>query len=180
MKRISLLVLSLLLFSCKNEDKKVDESKEGVAEKVMDTVFTITLNATVLKDDSFQVYYRKNDEKTFEEKNSIFTELKGSDKPQDIVFRLPEGVIPDNLRLDFGTNKEQAEIKINKFKLSYFGKTFETTSGSDFFNYMLVETKTASFDKEKATVKPLLVDNSYDPQSTSEKALYDQLQKIIK
>ena len=55
MKKIILFAFSLLLFiSCKNEDKKVEESKEDVAEKVMDTVFTVTLNATVKKDDSFQ------------------------------------------------------------------------------------------------------------------------------
>ena len=180
MKKIILFAFSLLsLVSCKNDDKKLQESKENVAEKVMDTVFTITLNATVKKDDSFQLYYRKQTETTYEETSSFFVEFKGSDKPQDIVFRLPDGVIPDNIRLDFGTNKEQSEIKINSFKMSYFGKTFET-NGSDFFNYLLVETKTATFDKDKATLKPLLVNGTYDPQATSEKALFEQIQKIIK
>lgn len=180
MKRLILFVFSLLLFvSCKKEDKKLDESKDAVAEKVMDTVFTVTLNATVKKDDSFQLYYRKQAETTYEETSSFFVEFKGSDKPQDIVFRLPDGVIPDNIRLDFGTNKEQSEIKINNFKMSYFDKSFEV-KGSDFFNYMLVETKTASFDKDNAIIKPLLVNGGYDPQSTSEKALFDEIQKIVK
>lgn len=184
MRKIVLLlsiVTLTVLNSCKNEgsEKKEETLDQTITEVKKDTVFTITLNATVLKDDSFQVYFKRNDEKIYEEVNSIFTEFKGSDKPQDIVFRLPDGVIPDNIRLDFGTNKEQSEIKINSLKMSYFGKTFET-NGSDFFNYLLVETKTATFDKDKATLKPLLVNGTYDPQATSEKALFEQIQKIIK
>ena len=183
MKKIVLLSLIFVttFVSCKNNEvsEKESVSTEGSAEVKQDTVFTITLNATVLKDDSFQVYYKNDEMGKYEEVNSLFTEFKGSDKPQDIVFRLPDGVIPDNIRLDFGTNKEQSEIKINSFKMSYFGKTFET-NGSDFFNYLLVETKTATFDKDKATLKPLLVNGTYDPQATSEKALFEQIQKIIK
>ena len=177
----SLVILLSVFVSCKEDTKQgiEDSSVESIVEPKQDTVFTVTLNATVLKDDSFQIYFKSNDEDIYDEKNSIFTEMKGSEVPQDIVFRFPDGVFPDNIRLDFGTNKEQSEIKINSFKMSFYDKNFEIT-GSDFFNYMLVESNTAAFDKDKATIKPKLIDDVYDPQSTSEKALYDQIQLIIK
>lgn len=180
MKIISLFALSLLLLvSCKNEEKKTDESNANIAEKIMDTVFTITLNVTIKKDDSFQLYYRNTGETTYEETSSFFTELKGSDKPQDIVFRLPEGVIPDYIRMDFGTNKDQESFTVNYFKMSYFGKEFQA-NGSDFFKYLLIEEKTATFDAEKAVITPLTIDGIHDPQATSEKALYEEIQKIVK
>ncbi len=181
MKRIILFTFSLLLFvSCKNEDKKLDESKEGVAEKVMDTVFTVTLNVTVKKDDSFQIYYRKAGETSYVETSSFFTEFKGSDKPQDIVFRLPEGVIPEYIRMDFGVNKEQTEVKVNSFKMSYFGKEFKTNNASEFFKLILVEPKTATVDVENGIIKPITIGDNHDPLGTSEKRLYDEIQKIVK
>lgn len=180
MKRIFLFAFSLLLFvSCKNEDKKTEDSQEAVAEKVMDTVFTVTLNITAKKDDSFQLYYRKEGETSYVETSSFFTEFKGSDKPQDIVFRLPDGVIPDYIRMDFGTNKDQEPFTVNSFKMSYFGKEFKAT-GSEFFNLLLVEQKTATFDAEKAIITPLTVNGIHDPQATSEKRLFDEIQKIVK
>lgn len=183
MKKI-ILVSSLLFFvflnSCKNEENNSEESiVEKEIETKKDSLFTIVLNATILKDDSFQIYYRFKNEEVFDEKNSLFTEFKGSDKPQDIIFKLPFGVIPDFIRMDFGTNKNQSEIKVNNFKMSYYDKDFQTQE-SGFFNYMLVEPKTAKFDKNLSTIQPLLVDGIYDPQATSEKALYDQIQLLVK
>jgi hypothetical protein len=177
---VSSLVFLGFLNSCKNEENKSNESiLEKEIETKKDSLFTIVLNATILKDDSFQIYYKSNNEEVFDEKNSLFTEFKGSDKPQDIVFKLPFGVIPDYIRMDFGTNKNQSEIKVNSFKMSYYDKYFQTQE-SGFFNYMLVEPKTANFNINQATIQPLLINGVYDPQATSEKALYDQIQLIVK
>jgi hypothetical protein len=184
MKKI-ILVLSLTFFgvliSCKNDESKANQDKitETTTEVKKDTLFTITLNATVLKDDSFQVYYKSQGEERYIEEKSQFTEFKGSDKPQNIVFRLPDGVIPDNIRLDFGTNKDQEPIKINNFKVSYFGKDF-SVNGTDFFKYLLVEKVTADYDPATAMISPKDINGIHDPQSTSEKGLYDEIQKLIK
>jgi hypothetical protein len=127
------LVLLTSIFSCKNEEKN-NTKPEVAIEKKNPNVFTVTLNAIVPEDDSFQVYYKNDAESIFDEKNSIFVEFKGSNQPQDIVFNLPEDVLPNYLRLDFGTNKQQKEITVNNFKIEVFGKTFEAR-GKEFFNY---------------------------------------------
>lgn len=179
-KNILLLLLSVNLFiSCKDESNKKNNDQETESVDKTSKNFTITLNATVLKDDSFQVFYKSKDESVYADKNSQFTEFKGSNLPQDIVFELPEGVIPDNIRLDFGTNKDQADIKINSFKISFYGNTFEA-KGSDFFNYMNVDLNTAKVDKIKGIINPETVNGVYDPQAVSEGPLYEQIQKIIK
>lgn len=180
MKKIVLLsvIVVTTFISCKNNE--VSEKENLSTEVKQDSVFTITLNATVLKDDSFQVYYKNGETSKYEEANSLFTEFKGSDKPQDIVFRLPEGIIPDYLRMDFGVNKEQTEVKINNFKMSYFGKEFQTSNISEFFKLILIEPKTATFDIEKGIIRPLTAVDNHDPLGTSEKRLYDEIQKIVK
>lgn len=180
MKKLILILTAIFaLISCKNENKTDENNTPLAAEKVIDSVFTITLNATVKKDDSFQVYYRKSSENAYTETSSVFTELKGSDKPQDIIFRLPEGIIPDFIRMDFGTNKDQSSLTINNFKMSYFGKIFQV-KGVDFFKFLLVEQKTASFDASNGIITPTTLNGNHDPQSSSEKALYDEIQKIVK
>lgn len=184
MKKLVLLSVVIVTFfvSCKNNDasEKENLSANDATEVKQDTVFTITLNATVLKDDSFQVYYKNEETGKYEEANSLFTEFKGSDKPQDIVFRLPDGVIPNYIRTDFGVNKEQTEVKINSFKMSYFGKEFKTNNASEFFKLILIEPKTATVDVENGIIKPITTIEVHDPLGTSEKRLYDEIQKIIK
>lgn len=175
---LTILVCGVLL-SCKDESKKDTQENEITAEKIQDTVFTITLNANVRKDDSFQLYFRGADETTFEETKSVFVELKGSENPQDIVFRIPDGAIPDYIRLDFGTNKDQEPIKVNSLKMDYFGKKF-VANGPEFFNYLLAEEKTIKFDKVNSTVTPIVVNGKTDPITTSEKAFYDQVQLLVK
>lgn len=176
-KRLILVFVTLLsLISCKNEEK-VNEKEVVVEEPKVDNLFTVTLNATVLKDDSFQIYYRQEGDTNYEESKSLFVEFKGSSAPQDIVFKLPEDVIPAFIRLDFGTNKEQSPIKINSFKLKYFDKEF-SIEGNNFFNYMLVEQATMKLDKETSTVTPIVSNGSYDPITSSELALKTEIEKI--
>lgn len=179
MKKIVLFVLMFTAFltSCKEEQTKPTD--ETITEAKQDTLFTITLNATVLKNDSFQVYYKSEGEEKYVEEKSLFTEFSGSDKPQDIVFRLPDGVIPDYIRMDFGVNKEQTEVKINSFKMSYFGKVFQANA-SEFFKLILIEPKTANVDVENGIIKPITMGDVHDPLGTSEKRLYDEIQKIVK
>lgn len=169
------LIVLFTLSSCKNNEAvKVEKVEEEVQKG-----FVIKLNAIVKKDDSFQVYYRTKSQPTFEEANSLYNEFKGNDKPQDITFILPEGVIPDFIRLDFGVNKEQEPIKVNSLSLSYFGKSFEI-QGANFFNYLLVEEKTMSYDKASATLTPIKNGEVYDPVTSSEMKLFEEIQKIVK
>lgn len=167
------LVLLTSIFSCKNEEKN-NTKPEVAIEKKNPNVFTVTLNAIVPEDDSFQVYYKNDAESIFDEKNSIFVEFKGSNQPQDIVFNLPEDVLPNYLRLDFGTNKQQKEITVNNFKIEVFGKTFEAR-GKEFFNYFYTN-ELVKVDKETSKVTPLTSkEGNYDPIFSSEEGLKNQI-----
>lgn len=176
-KRLVLLFITLVaIVSCKDEKKP--EATVAEAPKT-DNLFTVTLNATVLKDDSFQLYYRQVGINQYEEKNSLFVEFKGSPAPQDIVFRLPEDVIPEFIRLDFGVNKQQSVIKVNSFKMDYFGKEFKV-DGVNFFNFLQVAETTMKLDKANATVTPFEKNGSYDPITTSELGLKTEIEKLVK
>lgn len=181
MKTSKILIALLILFSifsCKNEEKTTARPEVQIEAK-NPNVFTVTLNATVLEDDSFQVYYKNDLELPFQEEKSLFVEFKGSGQPQDIVFNLPEDELPNYLRLDFGTNKKQKEITVNNFKIEVFGKTFEA-KGKDFFNYFYTN-ELVKVDKEHSKVTTLTSkEGNYDPIFTSEEGLKNQIKLLSK
>lgn len=176
-----LMIVGLSLLSCKKEEKAADAAATENQATADENVFVITLNATVAKDDSFQIYYKQDNDvqAPFEEKNSLYSEFKGSGQPQDIVFRLPKDVLPTMLRFDFGVNKEQTEIVVNSYRMQFNGKQFEI-KGSDFFKYFYPAEEGLKFDAVKSTVKPFVKpDGSYDPLFNSQPVLNEEIAKLL-
>jgi len=134
---ISIVVVTLMVFSCKKEinvENTNDASK--TTELVKDDLFRVSFNLNVSKDDNMHLYYTLDGSINFTEENSVWMPVKGSEKDQDVIFALPEGIIPSLLRIDFGygKNESQSPVKLNSFKLSYQDKN-EVISGQDIFKY---------------------------------------------
>ena len=184
MKAKSVLIgffLALVLVSCKNENSK-DKSSDDSIEKIVQkkNVFKFTINAIVKKDDNFQIYYKENEQDDFVEKNSLYVSFKGSESPQDIVFELPEDVVPNYVRFDYGTNKEQTEVVFNSVQLNYLDKSF-TIKNNELANFISFNEGTLKFDKAKGSITPfVLKDGTYDPMSFTSTTLYDQVQLLLK
>ncbi|CAA9202550.1 hypothetical protein ACHRVW_01685 [Flavobacterium collinsii] len=181
--RTKLIFASLILLvsftSCKKEVSK-DEVKPIEVETKKNN-FQVTLTATVKTDDNFQLYYSEDEyEVPFKEENSVWMAVKANDNPQDIVFNLPEDAIPNYIRIDFGTNEGQKEIIIKNFKMKYYSKSFEAKD-SLFFNYFIPNECIKVLDKKNSIIQNIKSkDGKYDPLFYSEKALYDQIQLIVK
>ena len=173
--------MSLTLFSCKDSDVKETEPTITTEEPAIDqNIFTVVLTAVVPKDDSFQLFYQDDAAQQFEDKKSLFVEFKGSDQPQDIVFKLPADELPYFLRLDFGVNKEQGPMVIKNFKIQYLGKTFEAHE-SDFFKYFYSNEQNQKVDTTTATVTPIITQGgSYDPMFASAEGLSKQIDALVK
>jgi len=181
--KTKLFFASLILFvtftSCKKEANK-DEVKPAEVE-VKNNNFQVTLSAIVKADDNFQLYYSQDPyEVPYKEENSVWTAVKANDNQQDIVFNLPEDVIPNYIRIDFGTNEAQKEIVIKNFRMKYYSKSFEAKD-SLFFNYFIPNDCIKIVDKKNSTIQNFKTkEGKYDPLFYSEKALYDQIQLIVK
>ena len=174
-------LLLFVLVSCKeNNNNSMNTGNTVINESVIDkNIFTVTLNLNVEKNDSFQIYYKDEEQSPFTEENSIFIEFQGKKEPQDIVFKLPKDALPYFLRLDFGTNQNQSEIAINSFKINYLDKVFES-KGNDFFNYFY-SNELVKVDKEKSSVKPIVSEKGeYDPIFCSGDGLKNQIDLLIK
>ncbi|KLT70587.1 MULTISPECIES: hypothetical protein [unclassified Flavobacterium] len=173
------LILALTFISCKKEVSK--EEIKPIEVETNKNNFQVTLTAIVKTDDNFQLYYSQDEyDVPYKEENSVWVAVKANDNPQDIVFNLPEDVIPNYLRIDFGTNEAQKEVTVKNFKMKYFSKSFEAKD-SLFFNYFIPNDCVKILDKKNSVVQNIKSQKGiYDPLFYSEKALYDQIQLIVK
>lgn len=170
---IASLLLSVAFYSCKD-----DKKSEAVKAEEKPKTFDIALNMTVKQNDRFQLFYTDEATPGFEEKKSVWVDVKGSEKPQDIIFNLPEDEIPTNLRLDLGVNNKQPEMKFNSFSLSYFDKNFTLKDSSilQFFVPGQIE-----FNKETSTIKTNQGSAvAYDPMLYPQDNLKAEIQKLVK
>jgi hypothetical protein len=172
------LLLSIVLVGCKNENKNDTTASESVVKN--DKNFTVTLNVTVKKDDTFSLFYTEDGSTDFTQIQPLWIEVKGSEVPQDVVFALPADASPTQLRLDFGLNKEQQPILINKFNMNFFGKSFESP-GKDFYIYFDADRSKTIYDKDQMTIDAVISDGVRQSPSfyPNTKPLGDEIAKLL-
>jgi hypothetical protein len=167
-------VMFLLIVSCKNESKETEAKSEKLPE-----TFNVAFNLTVKKDDTFTLYYTEDGTMNFGDALTVKSVIKGSDAPQEILFKLPVDVVPTNIRLDFGDNKDQENIVVNSMRLKYFDKVFEAKTNLVKNLFYTVESQT-KYDEATSTV--ILVKTpgqAYDPLMWSNELLGLELKKLV-
>jgi hypothetical protein len=154
---LSGLLLSTLFVSCKEE--KATATEEVVKES---KTFTVTFNAVVEKDDTFQVFYNEDGGDNFAPEDAVTINIKGSAQAQDLVFELPKEAMPMSLRFDIGANKELKQVPFKSFKIEYLDKKIEGTT-ADFFKYFYPNTQVEIDTLNTAAKIKLLEGEPYDP-----------------
>lgn len=117
-----LLIISLLVFSCKDEKQKEENTNPSSdLTQVTDNIFRVSIEAKILEDDKLELFYLGESANTnFNSKERIAKYIKGSNEFQKIEFALPKGIIPYKFRIDLGdnVNKHETEIAITSITLS--------------------------------------------------------------
>jgi hypothetical protein len=182
---LSSFVVLLLVSSCKDENKDNGENKQQTEEikKENPKTYKVILNVIAKKDDSFHLFYSEDGTLNFPEDTSIWVNFKGSETPQDIVFELPEDVIPSLLRIDLNSYQQNESVQINGFKMKYYSSEFNV-DGKGFFDYFGPNLETVEIvDKNKGIIKPLVKEGKkYSPPSfyPSEEALKTRIEQVLK
>jgi len=146
-----LLCLALLtLLSCSKNNKS-------------ETVIEIDIIAK--KDDVFQLFYSNNIFKNYLEKNSKIVDVHGKPNNQKISFLFSSDIEMNRIRLDFGQNKQQKSILINKIVIKKNGIA-KVYHGNE-LNIMFDFNKNVIYDKKSKQIFLIEVDNKYDPYIVS-------------
>lgn len=172
-----LLLLVLSFFSCKKE-VNIDEGRFRTwlnPDVEIEKGFTLILNASVIKDDVFKVYYTENDSTDFNEKNTIKSKVKGRQEEQVITFYFPKEKKPIKFRIDFGSNKKQDFFKIQSIELKSSNNRLIIHQDS-LLNYLGILTKSLSYDSINNYFKVIKNPNrKYLPALYSNKELSQEL-----
>lgn len=181
MKNIFIVALIALTFvGCKNEKTEENTTQQsGEAAAPKNDFFQVTLDVTAKKDDHFHIYFSEDGSINFTEENSVWSDVKGSESSQKVVFNLPKDVIPTQLRVDFGWTKDQGEIVINNFEMSYMGKT-KTIPGADFFKYFRPNEGNTIVNEQNHSVKSLPNDGKVGPSAYPLETLTQELEILAK
>ncbi len=152
MKNIFLTVLALAIFvSCKN-DAKNESSEDVVAEEQINPNFNVEVFAYAAQKDDFALYYTEDNTTQFRPEVAEWSGIEAGKPGERVYFEIKEERLPTHIRLDFGLNKAQDSVVIEKIKLNYLKNSFEI-KGSEFFNYFIVqEDFKTKIDSSKGTL----------------------------
>lgn len=164
------LFLALLSFSCKNEEKKESQEKP-----VPQAPFTVIINMTAKEDDIMTLYYKDNTMCCVTEEMAIYKEVKKGD--QEIVFGLPEGFLPNDLRFDFSAKNPAQVCKVEKIQILNEGKSFDILN-QDLEKY-LKPNEGVIFDSKDRSYSFKEIDGNYDPFFTATQDFYSQLVVLV-
>jgi len=176
MKNLFVVLLVFSLISCKNEKTENAETQQTKEQPAGNDFYTITLDVIAQKDDSFHVFYTEDGSVNFEENNSVWAEFKGSSNSQKLVFNLKKGVMPNQLRFDFGLNKQQGDVRLNSIEIAYLNQKV-SFSGLEIFKFFRPNELSTTVDQANQTLKPINkdVNTSLYPIET----LKPELEKIM-
>ncbi|MGV9002536.1 hypothetical protein [Flavobacterium sp.] len=135
-------VLVLTFLSCKNEKKNDIENSIEQKQNEDEKLFKVAFDLKVKDNENIHLYYTQDGTINFTEENSMWREIKGSGDFQEVVFTMPEDILPTAIRIDlgYGKNPKQSPVDLKKFKISYYNKTIEANGGIIFdYFYPTVE-----------------------------------------
>lgn len=127
--------------------------------------FKVIVNAVVLKDDKFQLYYKDHDSNQFTSDKMIEVVIKGKNKAQNITYNLPPETIPTHFRLDFGVNFSQMPIKFHSILIRYGNR--EYTFDKEQFAQLFKGNQYTRFNVKTSEIQNKVKNNSYDPHFVS-------------
>jgi lipopolysaccharide export system protein LptA len=157
--------------------------KTPVFRKVLDPndikdYFQVILDVLVQKNDKFQLFYTLNPSEAISEKNSIWTNLKGSNEYQYVKFKFLEKLSPYNFRIDIGTNTKQDSIKIRSITFRY--KNNEVFVPEHLIPKFLTPNEFIEKKEGAFNLKVLKVNNTikYDPFFNCSSELLKKIKKL--
>ncbi len=168
------LCLVLAFASCKKEESKPDAPADAETEKV--ATFDVVVDLVIPTDEELIIYYKDGSNEWFVEEKAVWRVVKGGTNVQQVVFNLPENVLPNDIRFDIGRNEYKGlkSLQIKKVAFHYYGKNIEIPGDQimTFFrpNEYIVYDKAANQFTFKKDDK-----GNYDPYFESKPELYPKL-----
>lgn len=160
---LACVFFSVLLTSCKNQSGEVPAS-----EKAKPATFDVVVEAVAPSANTLSLYYQDQPDQWFASERVVSLKVTPKAASQTLTLSLPEGVLPRDLQLNFGTAGEYPPIQLNSITLRYNGKS-AFINKSEILDYFKPN-QYVQYDTQTGWAKPVTVDGKCEPFfSTAEK-----------
>lgn len=185
MKNLSLILLGLFLVlqSC-GEDKKPAQNPEKKQLKLDDTNNVISSNDLELiingefnTTDEIVVFWKDKSIAWFDAKNTIYAGAADVEGRQSISVKFPQGITPNDLRIDISNNDKQESIKVNFIKIKSGPREFYIFG--DEIEKFFKTNEYISYDKTNKKLNFKKVGGNYDPILNTTHDFILELEKVL-
>jgi hypothetical protein len=142
MKKTSRIVFLVLFFFAINSCKQKSQTDK----------FIITIDAIIHKKDKIQLFYTTDSTIKFNESQTLFKQIIGSDKNQLIKIIFPDTIHPKQLRLDFGRSANPKEIVVNEINFAFKDK-HHSAKGEEIYQLFRIDTSNTTLNKLSGGLK---------------------------
>lgn len=164
------LFLMVSFISCKNKEV------EKPVEEIKANTFDVIVDLDIKKNDELILFYKDPSISYFDAKNTVYYGIKGKNESQTVTFRLPEGILPNDIRFDISSKNDQEPIKINSVTLSFEGRTFKIEQ-KDLLKYFSPN-EFINFDENTGVATCIKKGENYDPFFLTKPTIYPELEKV--
>ena len=164
------LVLLTLFSSCKNKEEVT------TVEEVKANTFDVIIDLKIEKNDELILFYKDPSIAYFDDKNTVYNGVKGNAESQLVTFSIPEGILPNDIRFDVSSNKEQTSVIINSITLSFEGRIFKIEQ-KDILKYF-TPNEFIKFDEETGEVSFIKNGESFDPYFLTKPTIYPEIERV--
>ncbi len=170
-----LLGIAVLAVGCNNGEKKQDV----IAVPAKPAEIRIVLDAKVVVDDSFQIFYTEDGTFDFTEESSVRINVNGSNSSQQIVFPLPDKTQISNFRIDTGENPNQKPVVVNSLTVHFYEKKLEMKNMEIIQYFYPNQHLTLDYAKSALVANPPTT-GDYDPFLFPQEPLKTALTNLMK
>jgi hypothetical protein len=173
-----MILLILILGSCKNATP-IDEL-EVEKTQVVDDPFKVVLKVVSENDDDVALYYTTDGTTDFK-LDAIWQGIQGNSAEQEVVFSLPAGVKPTQVRFDFAFKDKQEKLTIKQVAFINNGNT-RTISGDELGAFFRADVTKCTFNPSSGVVEPVIKNGKKEMPSIypHEAVLRPELEKLAK
>jgi hypothetical protein len=138
--------------------------------------FTISIDLIPYQDHTIQIFYKLNADDSYYEELSLKKNVKANTTLQNLVFELPHGIKPKNIRIDLDEH-ENDSIRVENIRFQY--KNLMVNGNRGVYKSWFTFNENITEGKDSLTFHLKRVNNFLDPQLNGNRKLNAKLVKLF-
>jgi hypothetical protein len=138
--------------------------------------FKISIDMIAYQNSTIQVFYKLKADDRYYEEFSLKKNVKASASLQKLIFELPFGIKPKNLRIDLGENENDC-VRVENMRFRY--KNIELNGDHGVYKSWFTFNKNVIEGKDSLTFYMKKVNQFFDPQLNGNRKLNAKLVKLF-